>query len=79
MIKAGDKLVALHDESDTSQYLTKGKIYTVVDIFTHSLWIICDDHLERVFSINTIMYHFNSYNEWLALEREKQIKSVLDD
>jgi hypothetical protein len=87
MIKAGDKLVAISDKFvtfrnrnnyDLKKYLTKGKTYTVVDIFTHSLWIICDD-LERVFSIDTIMCCFISYSDWLALEREKQIKTLLDD
>ena len=76
MIKAGDKLVAI---SDKFEYLTKGKTYTVVDIFTHSFWIICDDSLERVFSPVYRRCWFIPYNEWLALEREKQIKNVLDD
>ena len=83
MIKVGDKLISkMNRLEDTKMYLTEGKIYKVAykvdDVYRQTLWIMCDDLL-RVFNINDIPNYFMPYNEWLALEREKQIKSILDD
>jgi hypothetical protein len=84
MIKVGDKLISkMNRLEDAKMYLTEGKIYKVAykvdDLYRQTLWIMCDDNLVRMFNMYDIPNYFLLYNEWLALEREKQIKSILDD
>jgi len=79
MIKEGDKLISKVNimRADSTVYLTDGKMYVVGDILHNMFYIICDDDLVRMFNMND--NYFLLYNEWLALEREKHIKSILDD
>ena len=85
MINKGDKLISkMNRLEDAKMYLTEGKIYVVGDIlynsfYINSFYIMCDDGLVRMFNMYDIPNYFLLYNEWLALEREKQIKSILDD
>ena len=73
MIKEGDRVICINNDGDLLS-LTEGKDYIVLRCNDMYLYIQDDIyeywHEERLFML---------YSDWLAIEREQQIKSVIDE
>ena len=76
MIKIGDKLLCIASESSR---LNINGVYTIFKIVDAFIYIRCVKGIESSFHERYLNVLFMSYNDWLAIEREKQIKTVLDD
>jgi hypothetical protein len=80
MIKEGDKVICIDDSPyvliNEPIHLTKYKQYIVTSIGYGSITVMNDISLVKyAYKLNRFML----YEEWLALNREEQIKSILDD
>ena len=84
MYKVGDKLVCIKENFGTSP-----KIGDIIQITSESRYIssLCCVYMSRFLNKNVTETFFDdelhecfiTYEEWLSLYREEQIKSVLDD
>ena len=89
MIKKGDKVICTRldyidaNGNSAELSLTIGKIYEVhmsvsrLAIYVNG-WSFASEDKDDVY-LRYYKDYFITYSEWLALEREKQIKTVLDD
>jgi len=86
----GDRLVCINTEICKEDsvllrglYLELNRIYFYEDrtIGDYAISMSISKPFERyaLFTIGTLEKYFMPYNEWLALEREKQIKMLLDE
>jgi hypothetical protein len=87
----GDKLIVKFDCEIEHVIFKQGEVYTISTIHDvieiHYRMVIQSNIKDRfgkygdVFPLSEIEVdaYFISYNDWLALEREQQIKTILDD
>jgi hypothetical protein len=74
MIKTGDKVICINNKGDYLD-LTEGKEYFVLYVLGHMLCIEDDHYVNDYYEEKFFML----YNDWIALNRENHIKSILDD
>jgi hypothetical protein len=92
MIKTGDKLRCIRtDYIDSNNHYAEltikiGDFYSVESVNYAFNYIIVngwafgiDEEEPKMGNLRYYKHYFMTYNEWLALERERQIKTILDD
>jgi hypothetical protein len=76
MIKLGDKLLCIN--FDATSRLNINEVYTIFKIVDVFIYIRCVKGIESSFHERYLNVLFILYNEWLALERNKKIDSILE-
>lgn len=75
----GDRIICIKTYIlSITEFFIKGKIYEVIRVGIDGVYITSSGNIFPLSDIEMSKY-FMLYNEWLAKEREKKMKKLLDD